>query len=338
MMPYRIAIKDFVVYYKIWYQVPYDDYMSGRVVEVFVQDCADVGIILENIRNYTWVIDCGPEGIGAQELHAFYTWMMAQGVAPTNFRVVFTGKESLNQLPYPAINIIDRMATHQNLIDMVDSVNWQSVRMDHDFICLMRRGSVDRVEFGKLLLDHFDLNRVLLTLGTDDYDPDHTLAKIMHPHPFPVWANNTATYSVEQDLFYRAPVNLVVESSSQIDTRVWQNIFITEKTFKSIVWHQYPIWYAVPGLVEEVRKLGFDVFDDVFENHYYDNIQDVHQRRQEIIKLLHRTLALHNMPELRPTHWARFEKNVNHYCNLNTAIRKGVHANLIQQFAQEQHV
>jgi hypothetical protein len=210
--------------------------------------------------------------------------------------------------------------------------------MDYDFICLMRRGSVDRVEFGRLLMDQFNLDRMLLTLGTDDYDPDRKLANLMHPHPFPIWADNTATYSIEQDLFYRAPVNLVVESSSQIDAGVWQNIFITEKTFKSIVWHQYPIWYAVPGLVEEVRKLGFDVFDDVFENHYYDSIQDVHQRRQEVLKLLHQTLAEHNMTQLRLTHWPRFKKNVEHYCNLNTAIRKGLHAKLIHEFAQEQYV
>ena len=187
---------------------------------------------------------------------------------------------------------------------------------------------------------------MLLTLGTDNYDPDCKLAKLMHPYPYPIWADNTNTpINVEianslkvSDLFYRSPVNLVVESSSQVDAKVWQNIFITEKTFKSIVWHQYPIWYAVPGLVEEMRKLGFDVFDDVFENHYYDTIPDVHQRRQEIIKLLHRTLVSHNMPELRLTHWARFEKNVNHYCNLNTNIRNGLHANLIEQFAQEQYV
>jgi hypothetical protein len=337
-MSYRIAIKDSVGYYKIWHQIPYDDYMSGRVAEVFVQDCIDADIALENIHHYTWIVDCGPEGLGAQELHAFYTWMIAQGVAPTNFRVVFTGKESLEQLPYPAINILDRMAIHGDLIDIVDSVDWQSGSMAHAFVCLMRRGSVDRVEFGKLLLDQFAHADMLLTLGTDGYDPDHTLAKIMYPRPFPVWADNTATYSVEQDLFYRAPVNLVVESSSQIDTKVWQNIFITEKTFKSIVWHQYPIWYAVPGLVEEVRKLGFDVFDDVFENHYYDSIQDVHQRRREIIKLLQQTLAKHDMAQLRLTHWTRFEKNVSHYCNLNTAIRNGAHANLITKLSQELYV
>jgi hypothetical protein len=50
--------------------------------------------------------------------------------------------------------------------------------------------------------------------------------------------------------------------------------------------HQIPIWYGVPGLVEHVRELGFDTFDDILGGHQYDAILDETQRHQSVFDLI----------------------------------------------------
>ena len=344
-MTCRIEVIGQVVYYKIWYQIPYNDYITGRVSDTILQDCSAAGISQENIRNYIWVIDCGPEGISEHELTECYNWMLVQGVAPGNFRVVFSCKESLDHLLYPAITILDRMVTHGELLNNQKKVRWRSMPMDYQFVCLMRRGSVDRAEFGKLLLDSFDRSCMLMTLGIDHSDHNGEQANILYPHPYPVYASKYTelppiNYEINPstNLFYKAPINLVVETSSQLDVNTWKKIFITEKTFKSIVWHQFPLWYAVPGLVQEVRNLGFDVFDDIFDNHQYDTVQDIYSRRQVVVDLLDRVLTTQDVPSLRLQHWSRLKHNIRLYLKLNIEALQGKHHLLIQQLSQEKYV
>lgn len=67
--------------------------------------------------------------------------------------------------------------------------------------------------------------------------------------------------------------------------------FITEKTIKAFALGQIPIFVALPGYVDKLRDLGFDVFDDVV-NHSYDLEKDfeikalliTHQLRKLSIK------------------------------------------------------
>jgi hypothetical protein len=49
--------------------------------------------------------------------------------------------------------------------------------------------------------------------------------------------------------------------------------FITEKTIKAFALGQIPIFVALPGYVDKLRNLGFDVFDDIV-NHSYDLEKD----------------------------------------------------------------
>lgn len=82
----------------------------------------------------------------------------------------------------------------------------------------------------------------------------------------PSWYNST--YS-----------SLVVES--------YQNsyLFITEKTFKPIAfYHPYQI-IGVPGILKELKRLGFETFDNIFDEEY-DNIEDFDLRLKMIINNL----------------------------------------------------
>jgi hypothetical protein len=321
----RIHIRDNgVIYYDIWYQHAYWDYFGEQVIENFVNECAQHHISTGDIKNYVWIIDCGPEGIDSQHLWVLFNWLREQGVPDRNFRVIFTVQESVEQLPYPAICLTDRMVRWGDLPQIAQSVDWQNLSCGHALLCLMRRDSVDRARFARLLLDRFDQNQVLLTLGSN---PDDTgiharqqlMQDIMHPYSFPIVIeqerNSSSTERVtgapDTDIFYRAYINLVVESSNQLDEQCWKRVFLTEKSFKPFAWHQFPLWYSVPGTVALVKSLGFDMFDDLFDGHAYDNIQDADRRKQAVAALVAK-LMTQDLSELRCQCWPRLVQNSHH--------------------------
>jgi hypothetical protein len=313
-----------VIYYDIWYQHAYYDYLGQPVIEKFVQECAQQGILLEQIKHYVWIIDCGPEGLDSRHLWVLFNWLREQGVPDCNFRVIFTVQESVEQLPYPAVCLTDRMVRWGNLTEISNTVDWKNITRDHALLCLMRRDSQDRARLARLLLDTVDHDRMLLTLGSIPNDPgmharQPIMQEIMHPYSFPVVIEQELSSSSyervsgppDTDIFYRAHVNLVVESSNQLDEQSWKLVFLTEKSFKPFAWHQFPVWYSVPGTVRQVRNLGFDLFDDVFENHAYDQIQDADQRKQAVADLVAK-LMTQDLDKLRCQHWSRLVQNSRH--------------------------
>jgi hypothetical protein len=149
------------------------------------------------------------------------------------------------------------------------------------------------------------------------------MQELMHPYAFPIVIEQELTSSSydrvsgtpNTDIFYRAHVNLVVESSNQLDEQSWKLVFLTEKSFKTFAWHQFPVWYSVPGTVRQVRDLGFDLFDDVFENHAYDQIQDPDQRRTAVVELVQRVIS-QDLDKLKTQHWERLQQNSLHLAQL----------------------
>ena len=114
-------------------------------------------------------------------------------------------------------------------------------------------------------------------------------------------------YNPEHNLFYTAPVQLIVETSNQTDSLSWRNIFITEKSYKTFAWYQFPIWYAVPGSVDKIREQGFDVFDDIID-HSYDMDTDPNTRMDKVVAEAHR-FSNKDTVALRQTHWQRLQNN-----------------------------
>jgi hypothetical protein len=100
-------------------------------------------------------------------------------------------------------------------------------------------------------------------------------AELMSPHPYPISIEDGSKLIITEFQgrtgtdynFFNNAVNIVCETMEED----WQQINLSEKTFKPFAWHQLPIWHASPGTVTEVRKLGFDVFDDIFD-HSYDSM------------------------------------------------------------------
>lgn len=200
----------------------------------------------------------------------------------------------------------------------------------------MRRPSISRANLAKRLLSKFRPNELIMTFGTNGVEPSEDIKRLIWPQPYPMivdrpMADQVFQHRIDHDFFYRAPVNLVVESSSQIDPNVWRSIFITEKTFKAMAWYQFPVWYAVPGLVNEVRRMGFDVFDDVFDGHKYDEISDPWVRMTQVIQLIHR-VSQTDMALLRQQHWNRLESNAQLIDYIHaTAVVK--HTQVLEEFS-----
>lgn len=78
-------------------------------------------------------------------------------------------------------------------------------------------------------------------------------------------------------------LSLVVET--RVDPARYQHTFITEKTFKPLAFYHPLIVYGNRRSLVVLRALGFETFDNLWDESY-DNIVDRESRRDTIIKLL----------------------------------------------------
>jgi hypothetical protein len=137
-------------------------------------------------------------------------------------------------------------------------------------------------------------------------------------------------------VFHSCLFNLVAESSSQTDPSIWRSIFISEKTFKAFGLRQIPVWFAVPGLVTEVRKLGFDMFDDIVD-HSYDSIDNEDQRFSSVfdqIQQLNRELDLNQCQQLRDNVQHRLNNNFNLLLYYKSTVNQQLQ-NIIREFNEQ---
>ena len=118
------------------------------------------------------------------------------------------------------------------------------------------------------------------------YIPDNL--KLLLPIEIGTPDNHLGMVKLEPEM-YRTVFNLVLESNAApelysqtplIETTSDRH-FLTEKTIKAFVLGQIPIILSLPGFVNELRTLGFDMFDDVV-NHDYDDIIDIQARVEAI--------------------------------------------------------
>lgn len=339
----RLSREGGIVRYDIWKEIPADSLRDGSVANTFEQDLRANNISWADLKNFIWVFDLKPEGISAEDFYNFYKYLVYKcDVPPKNIRVVFSCVENVDTLPYPAICLPDRLIYNGNWYMHLEHyhIDWTTVPMTHQLVCLMRRPSVSRGNLAKRLFSKINPNNIIMTFGTNGVDPSDEIKQMIYPQPYPMivdrpMADHVFQHRIDHDLFYRAPVNLIPESSSQIDPNTWRSIFITEKTFKAFAWHQFPVWYAVPGLVSEVRKMGFDVFDDIFNDHSYDQIQDPWIRMTQVVQLVSGICKNHDLSSMRKQHWARLKNNANLVKHIHdTALEK--HKDAIHRLINDQ--
>jgi len=88
------------------------------------------------------------------------------------------------------------------------------------------------------------------------------------------WENGTTIdagmgnrFGLQTKVCNKTYIDVVTESS----TSYWP--FKTEKSLKPFYNLQFPIIYGHEGIVNDLRELGFDMFDDII-NHDYDNVSE----------------------------------------------------------------
>jgi hypothetical protein len=141
----------------------------------------------------------------------------------------------------------------------------------HHFVCLNRIHRWQRLQLVKMLIDH-DLckfGQVSYTSPISNSDP--------YQKYFPMVVDQLdVSYELGHAIIpemTNALVNVITESC--YEPYPGSNIFeshpkpgFTEKTYKSIMFGQLPIFVAPYYTVQSYRELGFDPFDDIIDHSY----------------------------------------------------------------------
>ena len=318
MTPDRISIKGKFIWYNIWVKHEFDQTYSRQAKkywhQLFLEDLSVANLTVEDLKHYCIIVNPNWEGHNAQDIEPFRLMLTELGFPMKQFGVLFTCYENIESLPYPAECNTLRLVynAHWHPILLKQNIPWQDLKMDRTLLVLMRRASESRCKLAKKILDKFDQKDVRITLGTFPKTIPDEWREMVNPYAYPIYVENDQATNEEQhnpqhNLFYTAPVQLVVETSNETDRLSWRSIFITEKSFKVFAWHQFPIWYAVSGLVAKIRDMGFDLFDDLID-HSYDKDTDPLTRMDKVVAEAYRFSNLDTVA-LRQTHWQRLENN-----------------------------
>lgn len=271
-------------------------------------------VSIEDLSHRFVVLDTLSEGQGYLEYRAAVAelqtlpWFSINRCAWINNIFHDDPQSNIYSIPY-------YMANFANLLVEFD---WSTIQRDRAFVCLIRHDRPSRRLIAKHILDNFPTEQYRLSYrsGLTAPEYDEVIERMA-----PILLDGA--YLGEQFNGYpgggilNCLINLVVETSSQLDynhTGTWNSVFITEKTFKAFGWCQMPLWLAVPGLVAKVRAAGFDVFDDWFESHSYDAIDDQQQRFAVVFDLLHKAIDRINFQggaeQVSQNLWPRFQHNI----------------------------
>lgn len=246
------------------------------------------------------------EGHGPDDIKNLIKYLN-QTLPIDNIKVLFNSVVNSPQ-DYRYRSFPENMVNHYGFFDHIDAVdsNSYSIKLDCKFLSLNRRSSGIRTKLIENLKEKISLDTFRYSLNSN--------SSILQSNKVLIdgLIDNHNQHLNNDNIFRSCLFNIINESSDQSTKLLYRSIFITEKTFKAFALRQIPIWMAVPGLVKEVKKLGFDLFDDICKNHYYDDTQDENIRCEQVVELcreLDRQFSIDQCQELRKNIWDRLESN-----------------------------
>lgn len=258
----------------------------GYCEQQIVDDCKRSGISAEEFAQSKIVLSFLDEGFGPAEIQPLTDILLQTHSG--RFMVLFNAHIDVDQLPYPARCCTTWLINRGEY--KLDQLRYDfGIALDRKFLCLLRRPTLNRARLARFFLDNIGSDTVRLSFGSGaqgGLDQYRDVVGVDLPLLVDgVLTDRVKEFDVANPIFHSCLFNIVAETSSQTEAN-WRSIFLTEKTWKAIMQRQMPIWYGVPGLVEHVRSLGFDTFDDILGGHQYDAIQDETQRHQSVFDLL----------------------------------------------------
>lgn len=137
----------------------------------------------------------------------------------------------------------------------------------------------DRFNRGFPIVRKIYLEDIAVDLEKHCEHPDYQIYKPDRPN------DNVSNFNnVLRDMYKNSFVEIVSET-----TYAEPSFLITEKTLNSIYACNIPIFIGGVGIVEHLRNIGFDMFDDIVD-HSYDNIGDpilrIHHAIKDNLRLL----------------------------------------------------
>jgi hypothetical protein len=196
-----------------------------------------------------------------------------------NPQIVFFAEEEMLAIYNPVIAQID--PTHK--FSCLNSNKWNHRILtyiqlyDKPYFSDMIFGWGRRTGWTKDFLEQEDfINDIVIS--DDEWAKLATLPQRILAHPDDDTDHNDRT--TDHIAYTSACLNIITETTSRNDTPQ-----LTEKSFKPILAGQFFIMIGSRGLIQYMRDIGFDVFDDVI-NHSYDSIEDDRERIAAAIKEL----------------------------------------------------
>lgn len=159
-----------------------------------------------------------------------------------------------------------------------------------------------------------------LSCGSSQWPYDYDTCPYLsdsNRHKFPILLDgivpqdDNKQYDVSDERITKAAINVICETSQDqcLDgVTLWIKPFITEKTSKAFLLCQFPLMVSVPGMVDKLRRDGFDMFDDIID-HSYDYEQDPWRRVEMVAEQLEKLCKIENVKEFRSLYWDRLLEN-----------------------------
>lgn len=214
----------------------------------------------------------------------------------------------LTEADYPSVTIPYWCANHSDWFDRFHKAypGQFNLTTNRRVICLNRRCSPIRTRVVSHLMQHFDMHELLLSHESLKTAPPTARTRYLDG---PVGEKNQ--HRAPDQAWLKAAVKLITEGNEQRMPNVPQTVLVSEKTFKCFAWRQFPVWVSVPGTVQAVRDMQFDVFDDVFDGHVYDTIPDQTQRVTAALELVtdFASQPLHQLRDFRHRMKDRLQSN-----------------------------
>ena len=245
--------------------------------------------------------------------------------------MLFNAVVDATELPYRARSFVFHFATWDGRF--VNQGDQSQVLIEQKFLCLARRPTPGRAQFVSQLLSV--VPEVRASFGSGFAEMSQSFQSYFSQHTLPIMIDGDArqyVHNLATDIFRTCLFNIIIETSSQTDPNSWSSIFLTEKTFKCFDLYQIPIWFAVPGTVEQLRKLGFDLFDDIVD-HSYDTITDPVLRMNFVVDQVKQLDSRYSLPDcqsLRIEMWNRLQENYNKLDQLTNSYTQ-THDRLINE-------
>jgi len=287
-------------------------HIPGYCESQISHDCERSNISAEEFAQSKIVLSFLDEGFGPVEIQPL-TDILSHS-HPGRFIVLFNAHVDVDALPYPAHCCTTWLINRSEY--RLDQLRYDfDIDLDRKFLCLLRRPTLNRARLARFFLDNIGLNTVRLSFGSGAQGGLDQYRDVVG-QDLPLLVDGILTdrvkeFDISNTLFHSCLFNIAAETSSQTEYN-WRSVFLTEKTWKAIMQRQIPIWYGVPGLVEHVRSLGFDTFDDILSSHQYDVIPTETERQQAVFDLigeLNQQYSLADCQTLRQQLQPRLEAN-----------------------------